>query len=266
MSINKYLKELNNLGKENVEDLLRYAYLIKKAVTPSDETFSLFFSEHLLIDKPKFLVGGDFYWVKIFKNKIYLVLADCTGHNIKGALLSLLGMKVLDNIFEKELKGTDEYLYEFKSIMDKILLSTKEYNFEDGIDITICCYDHETKFLQFSSSYGFIFHITEGNYEFFKGDRIPIGYYASATDDKFFNKYEISLKNNDIIYLCTDGIIDQFGGPERKKFTAKRFGHLLIDISNYNMQKQKEILEKTLEDWQGNNVQVDDITVIGLKV
>jgi len=265
MNLDKYLLEINTYA-ENEEDLSRYAFLIKKAVMPSTDIFSMYFSEYLLIDKPKFLVGGDFYWIKNFNNKIYFALADCTGHKIKGALLSLLGIKVLDTIFQKELNGTDQYLYEFKSIIDEIMLSTKQYNFEDGIDITLCCFNNETKVLQFSSSYGIIYHITEGNYEFFKGDRIPIGYYSYPVKDKYFTKNEILLKNNDIIYLCTDGIIDQFGGPDKKKFTAKRLGHLLIDISNYNMKRQKELIEKTYTDWKDDNIQVDDITVIGLKV
>jgi len=264
MNLHKYFNELN-IEVDKAENLERYAYLIKKAVMPSDNIFSLFFKEYLVLDKPKFLVGGDFYWVKILNGKIYFAVADCTGHKIKGALLSLLSIKVLDNIFEKELNSTDEYLNEFKNLMDKILLSTREYNFEDGVDITICSFDQKSQILQFSSSFGMIYYITEVNYEFYKGDKIPIGYYSSSIKDKYFTRNEIKLNNNDIVYLCTDGIIDQFGGPYHKKFTAKRLGHLLVDIAKYNMEKQKIIIEQTFNEWKGNNVQVDDYTIIGLR-
>ncbi len=256
--VEKYTREIS--------DHLTYASIIQSAVLSLQSVFEENFEEHFIYFKPKRIVSGDFYWTTRKGNKIFLAVADCTGHGVQGAFISLLGMIFLNEIVNKmQLEYTDEILSQLREKLSRNL-SGNDLTFEaqDGMDIALCIIDRESMDLQFSGAFSPLFIISSNNLEVLRGDRIPIGY--SMKDDVYFSRHHFKLHEGDIIYLLTDGYCDQLGGESRKKFMTKRFNHLLLDIYKYPLEKQKEWLDKTLIDWMGDNDQVDDITVIGVKI
>lgn len=249
-----------------ISDNITYASIIQSAVLSLQSVFDESFEEHFIYFKPKRIVSGDFYWTTRRDNKIFLAVADCTGHGVQGAFISLLGMTFLNEIVNKmQLEYTDEILSQLKEKLSQSL-SGNDLTFEaqDGMDIAFCIIDRKNMELQFSGAFSPLFVISNNNLEVLRGDRIPIGY--SAKEDVYFSRHHFKLNEGDIVYLLSDGYCDQLGGETRKKFMTKRFNHLLLDIYQHPLEKQKEWLDKTLIDWMGDNDQVDDITVIGVKI
>jgi serine phosphatase RsbU (regulator of sigma subunit) len=263
--IGKHNEILEKHTKE-ISDHLTYASIIQSAILTIQNMFEENFTEHFIFFKPKHIVSGDFYWITKKGNKIFLAVADCTGHGVQGAFISFLGMTYLNEIVNKaQLEYTDEILSQLSDKLNQSL-SGNDLTFEakDGMDIALCIIDREKMELQFSGAFSPIFIISNNNLEVLRGDRIPIGF--SMKNDVYFSRHHYKLIDGDIIYLLTDGYCDQLGGESRKKFMTKRFNHLLLDIYQSPLEKQKEWLNKTILDWMGDNDQVDDITVIGVKI
>ena len=251
---------------KEISDHLTYASIIQSAVLTLQSVFEENFEEYFIYFKPKHIVSGDFYWTTRKGSKIFLAVADCTGHGVQGAFISLLGMTFLNEIVNKmQVEYTDEILSQLRDKLSQSL-SGNDLTFEaqDGMDIALCIIDRESRELQFSGAFSPIFIISSNNLEVLRGDRIPIGY--SKKDDVYFSRHHFKLNEGDIVYLLSDGYCDQLGGENRKKFMTKRFNHLLLDIYQYPLEKQKDWLHKTLVDWMGDNDQVDDVTVIGVKI
>lgn len=261
----KYSGALEKLNKE-ISDNYLYAKLIQSAVLSSHSQFEENFSEHFIYFKPKYQVSGDFYWTCRQGKKTFIAVADCTGHGVQGALISMLGITFLNEIVNKmHLEYTDEILNQLKEMLYQKLPGDYDgLEVKDGIDIALCIIDLEKMELQFSGAFNPLFIISSNNLEILRGDRIPISF--STKDSVYFSRHNFSLSEGDIIYLLSDGYYDQFGGENRKKFTTKRFSHLLLDIYQFPMEKQKEWLDKTIRDWMGENEQVDDITIVGVKI
>jgi serine phosphatase RsbU (regulator of sigma subunit) len=251
---------------KEISDHLTYASIMQSAILALQSTFEESFSEHLIYFKPKHIVSGDFYWTTRKDKLIYLAVADCTGHGVQGAFISCLGMTYLNEIVNKmNLEYTDEILSQLSTKLSQNL-SENDLTFEakDGMDIALCIIDSEKMELQFSGAFNPVFIISNNNLEVLRGDRISIGY--STKNDVYFSRHHFKLNKGDIIYLLSDGYCDQLGGESRKKFMTKRFSHLLLDIYQFPLEKQKEWLDKTFSEWKGDNDQVDDITVIGVKI
>ena len=266
---NEQIKKHNEIVERHtkeISDHLTYAGIIQSAVLTLHSVFEENFEEHFIYFKPKRIVSGDFYWTTRKGSKIFLAVADCTGHGVQGAFISLLGMTFLNEIVNKmQVELTDEILSQLRDKLSQSL-SGNDLTFEaqDGMDIALCIIDRESLELQFSGAFSPIFIISNNNLEVLRGDRIPIGY--SMKEDVYFSRHHFKLKEGDMIYLLSDGYCDQLGGETRKKFMTKRFNHLLLDIYQYPLEKQKEWLHKTLIDWMGDNDQVDDVTIIGVKI
>ena len=204
------------------------------------------------------------------KQCIILVAADCTGHGVPGALMSMLGMSNLNDIVQRrEITQAKQVLNELrKQIKNSLRQHGHRDESKDGIDMALCVLDTETNMMQYAGANNPLYVIKENKgksvLKEIKADRMPLGYYPGK--EKSFNNQNIQLEKGDTFYIFSDGFIDQKGGREEKKFLSKNFKKLLLEINDQTMQDQKKILEETLSDWMGDHAQIDDLLVLGVRV
>jgi serine phosphatase RsbU (regulator of sigma subunit) len=264
-------------------DSIDYAKRIQDSILPDTSIISKIFSEHFVIYNPKDKVSGDFYWWTNIGSNTIITVADCTGHGVPGAFMSMLGVSFLREIVEKE-KITNPSLI-LDNLRENIIESLKQKGEigeqNDGMDISIISIDKDKQTLEYSGANNSIFILKKNKIEFnkrvincefksdsisfyeIKPDKMPIAMYREM---KNFNKIKINIEKGDQIYLFSDGYIDQFGGENRKKFRKKPFKELIFANSNKPMRIQKEILIESMNNWQGSSEQIDDITVLGIKI
>jgi len=291
LDITTYQRDTMAKQKQQILDSIHYAERIQSAILPPEEFLSEYFPEYFILFKPRDIVSGDFYWATRKDNKLVIAVADCTGHGVPGAFLSMLGMSFLNEIVNKsESIHANQILGQLRDYVIKSLHQTgKEGEAQDGIEIALCVIDIKKKELQYSGANTPIYLIRKNNtnpvlsperrgisgrggkegangYKLMhiKADKMPIGIYENEV--KPFTNYEIQLVKDDSIYLFSDGYVDQLGGLKRKTLRAKYFKQLLINIQDKTMQKQKKILEKKLETWKGDVEQIDDILVMGVRI
>jgi serine phosphatase RsbU (regulator of sigma subunit) len=259
-------KELEILFKQ-VTDSIHYAKRIQEAILPPSNLVKQILPESFVLYKPKDIVSGDFYWIDKKNEWNYFAAVDCTGHGVPGAFMSIVGYNLLKDI----LKNTDSI--EPSIIMDKMndgvahtlhTNTTSGKKTKDGMDMTLCALNYETLELQFSGAFNPLYIIRGEELIQYKADKFPVGMFIGEKQ-KFTNHY-IQLQKGDTIYIFSDGYADQFGGPKGKKFMAGNFRQLLSDVSKMPIEKQKTLLNQTIEEWRGNLEQVDDILIIGVKV
>ncbi len=272
---NKEIKKQRDIAinqKNEITDSIEYAKHIQNAILPSFKLLDEHLKEYFVYNKPKSIVSGDFYWVAKRENKLIIAVADCTGHGVPGALMSMLGVTFLNKIvLEKRITKTSEILNRLRSNIIRALHQTGSAGeASDGMDIAVAVIDINTNMLQFSGAMNPLLLIRKtGNpgdkYEFIrlKHDIMPIAI-NQMLDAKYTSK-EIELIKGDSIYLFTDGFTDQFGGKEGMKFTYKKFKELLLNIQEFTMDRQKEIIDEELTKWKGNYHQTDDILVLGYR-
>ncbi len=257
---------------KRMKDSINYASRIQEAMLPSAEILNLDFLDHFLLYKPRDVVSGDFYWFKQIENFTFVVAADCTGHGVPGAFMSVLGISQLNEIVAKhEGNSPNEILNELRRRIKKTLHQEGQVGqTQDGMDIALCVIDIENKTIQFSGANNPLYIIrrneTTETYELLetKADKMPIGVHPK--ENQHFTNNEIKIEKNDAIYIFSDGYVSQFGGKNNEKFKTKRFQELLLNIQNEPMAKQKEMLNNSIVDWQGTYEQIDDILIIGIKV
>jgi len=278
----KIEKQKNMLEQRSrdITDSLNYARRIQKAILQTSEQPTDFFEDSFLIFLPKELVSGDFYWFKRFNNQMLFAVADCTGHGAPGAFMSIIGMFGLNQIVN-ELKETNpgEVLQYLNGLFHKSFEQREGSEIFDGMDIAFCNFNPETRELRYSGANIYLNIVRRSNtkpvsniilnqnethtlYQV-KCERQSIGY---VTEKVSFSTHSVQLEKDDIIYLYTDGFTDQFGGPNGKKFRLADFRNILCSIANFPMAKQKDFLLEIFSEWKGNNVQVDDVTVMGIKI
>lgn len=250
--------------KKELTDSIRYALQIQESMLPSENLIKSLVLDYFILYMPRNIVSGDFYWINEIENKIIVSVGDCTGHGVPGAFMSLLGITYLKEIVVNEYITHPAVILRKlrKEVIKTLKQRGKESELKDGMDISLCVFDKETKILEFSGANNSAILINESGMTELKADRMPIGIYE--TMDKF-NLQKIQLKENDILYLYSDGYKDQFGGKSGKKFLAKRFRKLIHEISSKPFAEQKILLEETVSNWKGSYEQVDDITVLVLK-
>ncbi len=252
--------------KEEITASITYAKRIQNAVLPLKDHFEKAFSDHFILFKPRDIVSGDFYWIAEDKDKLYFTAADCTGHGVPGAFMSMLGVSSLNEIFGNENNGLTANRI-LNLLREKIKFSLhqtgKEGENKDGMDMAMCIYHKNKNMLEYAGAYNPLYLIRDGKLEEYKADRMPIGIYHVEKDT--FTNHEIKIKKGDIIYIFSDGFVDQFGGPAQTKFKSMNMKKLLVEISNKPMENQKEILEERFNKWKGNLDQIDDIIFIGIK-
>ncbi len=250
----------------NITDSIHYASRIQTALMLPSEELDRLLPSHFILNKPKDIVSGDYYWVSHKDNRIIVAVADCTGHGVPGAFMSIMGINLLNEIVSKT--GTlraNEVLNELRDHLIKSLGQTgHRYEAKDGMEMALCVVDMESKQLQFSGAFRPMYLLRNEELIETKGDRMPIGIY-NEEEVSFTNK-EIQVRDNDVFYLFTDGYVDQIGGPNKKTFKSKNFKQLLKDIHQRPLKEQKSILEKEHKTWRSDMEQIDDIMIMGVKL
>jgi len=277
-------KNLIQEKNEEINKSFEYAKVIQTAVLPPENELQKLMSDFFILNLPKETISGDFYWAEEKNNRIYIAAADCTGHGVPGAMMSMLGISALNDIISRDdNKKPSEILQELsKNIENSLHQQGKIGETKDGMDISICMIDKLTNTLLYSGSNNSIyisrkskFDIEEDKFQKIhtyndcsllelKPDKIFIGYNAKKglkfTDKRF------DLEKEDIIYMFSDGYVDQFGGTNKKKYKYNRFRELIAKTSLIsNMEEQRKVLCDELNQWKGNIEQIDDILIIGIK-
>jgi serine phosphatase RsbU (regulator of sigma subunit) len=260
----------DKIEKQNLEIQagIRYASLIQKAVLPYTEEIENLFAGYFIMYEPRDIVSGDFYWLKHIGKKVFLVAADCTGHGVPGGFLSMLGISFLNEILSET--NFSQHPISAGQILDKLrekviasLHQSSESKTKDGMDIVLVIIDQETLNMEFAGAYNPLFLLRGDDVIEIKADRMPIGYYRIR---KNFETQIVQLQKDDCLYMFSDGLIDQFGGPDKQRFMRTRFKQLISEVHDLSMEEQKSIIEEIFMRWQAENSRVDDILLMGVKI
>ncbi len=249
---------------QEISDSIHYASRIQSAILPPVEYIAETLPSHFILDKPRDIVSGDFYWLARKENRVIVAVADCTGHGVPGAFMSMLGVAFLNEIInQNDNLNANDILNKLRENVIKSLHQTgKAGEATDGMDIALCIISNNK--LQYAGANNPLYFIRDKNLTEIKADKMPISIHIN--DNVSFTNHELDIKEGDMIYLFTDGYVDQFGGEKGKKFKFNQFKKLLLDICDKHPEEQKNILDKTLIAWQGKFKQIDDILIMGIKI
>lgn len=253
---------------EQVKDSILYAKRIQEAILPSREEIDNALKNSMVLFRPKDIVSGDFYWFSEKEDMVIIAAADCTGHGVPGALMSMIGSSLLNEIVnEKGMTEPNEVLLALKHGVIRALNKQPSGSGEqtkDGMDIALCCIPKKGNTIKYAGAYNPLWMVREGEIIEYPGDRQPVGFFGDNLDTPYTN-HTIEVRPNDAIYIFSDGYADQFGGENGKKFKYSQFKKLLVDIQDKPMSNQRQILNTTIENWMGEEEQIDDILVIGIR-
>ncbi len=287
------------MKNKDIIDSINYAKRIQDAILPSEEVFKQSLKNTFVLFNPKDIVSGDFYWMYNIQSNltkeerlaelegtIFFAAADCTGHGVPGAFMSIVGHNLLDKIVgEYHVTSPAEILnYLNKGVSETLRQSAEQANIKDGMDISLCAYNSKTKILEYAGAYNPLYIISKNALVNIKGealeptmedatglklyevkaDRFPIGNYTDEV--KQFTNHAFKMHQGDTVYLFSDGYADQFGGTHGKKFRYKQFKELLLAINAQSMEMQKVEMQKVFTEWKGSLEQIDDVIVIGSRV
>lgn len=251
---------------KNIEDSLKYAQRIQTALFTTPREMRALFPESFIFQRPKDIVSGDFYWARKINGKVMFSVADCTGHGVPGAFMSLIGLEFFRQIVvEKQILQPATILNEMNHYFDIVFGNLEELSLKDGMDLAFCAYDYEKRTLEYAGAFNSVYIIRNNEILVVKGDRIIVGPDFGIQRGLFQNKL-MKLEENDVLYMFSDGYADQFGGPEGKKYKYRRFRHLLMTIHKLPMEEQHRKLEESINEWMGGrHDQIDDQMVIGIR-
>lgn len=266
---NKLLETQKNeieAQKKEIQDSINYAQNIQSAVLPDTGEIEKHFNDMFVFYKPKDVVSGDFFWFSKTKDSVLIAAADCTGHGVPGAFMSMIGSYELSNsVSERGIVEPDKILSHINfSLKKRLKQSETQSNNKDGMDIVLCSFDLKNMLLQYAGANRPLYIMRDGLPIEFAPTKAAIGGYTD--DSKQFNNNVIPLQKGDCVYMYTDGYSDQFGGDKNKKLTTKNFKSLLRSVASLNMKEQYKALEKYFYEWKGNFEQLDDILVIGIRI
>ncbi len=273
-------KNIVEAQKQEIEDSILYAKRIQNAVLPADKYADSILGEHFIVFRPKDVVSGDFYWATKTEEWTVITVADCTGHGVPGAFMSMLGISFLNEIVrKKDVTNVGEVLNHLRiSVIDALKQTGESGSQKDGMDMSIVAIHKTRKRMVFAGANNPLWIIRQGAQsqsfedksdmvQAIKADSMPVAVYLRMDD---FTNHEIELNKGDQLYMFSDGFPDQFGGSKGKKFMYKKFKRLIAETSALTMKQQGKTIEKELDKWMNGNVekynQIDDITVVGLKI
>jgi len=273
-TIDLYEKRLNELldnhliikqQKDNIIESIRYAERIQNAALTPPEVIESMLPEHFIFFKPKDIVSGDYYWMTQIENKTIVAVADCTGHGVPGAFMSMLGISILNQyVNDKSIPPANIILDQLREQIKKSLRQ-KDFNSEtrDGMDMALVIFDFEHQKLEFAGANNPLIIIRNNELIKLEADKMPVG--VHVIDNQLFRLTEFDIMKNDCFYAFSDGFVDQIGGENSRKFLSRNFTDLLLKIHIQPMAEQKIILQQTFQKWQGVNQQIDDILVLGIR-
>ena len=264
-AVNALITEKNAIIEKSNKKMLasiNYAKRIQEALLTSKTLINKYLPRHFLLYKPKETVSGDFYYISKVGNKLILAVADCTGHGVSGAFLSILGITYLHEITHNpKILDSASVLTNLRRQIKKIFGTFGSEN-KNGLDIVLCTIDYRTNILEYAGAYSPLWIVRNKKLLEYKATKSPIGFFVK---EKNFSNTQIKLYEDDLIYLFSDGFRDQLGGQLDRPFTKNSFQNLLLKIHTQPLDEQKKVLEKELKNWQNGNLQTDDITILALK-
>lgn len=258
-------KQKDIIEKKNREitDSIEYAKRIQSTILPTDKEISPLVEDYFILYKPKDIVAGDFYWFEKMDDDIFFAVADCTGHGVPGAMVSVVCSNSLNKaVCEEGIKNTDDILDRTREL---VLERFEKHgnNVKDGMDIALCRYNKVSGIFQYSGANNPLYLIRGDEIIERSANRQPVGRFGTS---ETFDRHDMEYVAGDIIYLFTDGFKDQFGGPKGKKFKTSKFKQYLYSIHKAPFEEQKRMIDETFEDWRGERIQLDDVCVIGVRV
>ncbi|MEZ5069961.1 MAG: SpoIIE family protein phosphatase [Bacteroidales bacterium] len=247
-----------------IVDSIQYAETIQSSLLPPPAQLEKHVSEYMVLFKPRDIVSGDFYWISEQDGAVYVAAADCTGHGVPGAFMSMLGMALMNEIVNKQNHiEPGELLNELRSrIMQTLHQRADPDSAKDGMDMVLCRYEPQNGRLQFAGANNPLYFVRDGELTEYKNDKMPVSIYEVMHP---FLTREIKVRKGDSVYFFSDGYADQFGGPKGKKFKYRELKNLFLKHHKKPMGEQRQILDKTFERWKGNLEQIDDVVVVGLR-
>lgn len=277
-------REIVEEKQKEILDSITYARRIQQAMLTSESYFKEHFkAEYFIFYQPKDIVSGDFYWSVAQHNKFYIATADCTGHGVPGAFMSLLNISFLnENINERGISNPANVLTEQRKKIIKALNPTGTENSKDGMDCVLCAFDLQNNILEFAAANNPVWivrklaadtpdssvtsraSVTDAELIEFKPDKMPVG--KGEDNARDFTHQSVQLQKGDLVYTFTDGFADQFGGPKGKKFMYRQLKQLLLDHCHLPLAQQRELIANTINAWKGSNEQVDDMLLIGVRI
>jgi serine phosphatase RsbU (regulator of sigma subunit) len=263
------VEQRDKIEKQN-EDItasIHYASKIQNAVLPPESIFKKELGDNFIFYRPKDIVSGDFYYLNQAGDKLIVAAADCTGHGVPGAFMSMLGISSLNRIISQLPKNANagKILTALREEIKHALRQTgKEGEAKDGMDMSLCVIDRKQKFLDFAGAYNSLLISRKDEMIRHKGDRMPIGIHLKEKD--FFTNKTIEVQDGDMLYLFTDGFQDQVGGEQKHKYMVKPLNQFLHGISGKPAQEQKILVQEEFDHWKGDLPQIDDVLVMGFRV
>lgn len=255
--------------RDSIVDSLNYAKYIQRSLLPDIKKMEDYFGENFVFSIPKDIVGGDFYWFKTFEEKAILIAADCTGHGVPGGFITMLGSLLIESSTGDALKSPEIILRDLNYGLVTLLKQQEKDSIQDGMDLAICLIDRKQKTLNFSGSRNGIYIIhDDGEISNYSGDTVPVGGVYSKRHNPLEREYkmhEIQLKDNDWVFMYSDGFYDQFGGPKNKSMGSNRFKNYLKEAVMSKKTSYNDF-EYFFSEWKGSQEQIDDVLVIGFKL
>jgi serine phosphatase RsbU (regulator of sigma subunit) len=266
---NLQLKEQNHIIAEKkleIDNSIQYAKGIQQAILPNIHELTTHCPQSFVYYKPKDVVSGDFYWFGKVEEDFYCVAADCTGHGVPGALMSIIGIdKIVQAVFEKKISAPGEILSFLNSQIKQVLKQHSDKSKQmDGMDLALLKFNESLTEVEYSGANRPLIMVRNKTIVEYKADKLAIAGFTS--NDQQFNTTKISLQKNDSLFIFTDGYADQFGGDDGKKFMSKNLKELLVSISELSSKEQEEKISTAFTDWKKSYEQVDDVLIIGITV
>ncbi|MCZ2356534.1 MAG: response regulator [Bacteroidia bacterium] len=268
---NKHLEEARHKLQESNQMLLDsiiYSKRIQNAIFKTETELASFFPQSFILFRPQHHVSGDFYWFHERRNKLFLVVGDCTGHGVPGAMLSILAMQLFIRVVEERgimepAEALNEVDFELKKVLKQDYHSSSA-TIHDGMDVIAVCMDLNHKNLKYASANRPLIKISKGEFTKLSGEKYPLG--GDQFQHKNFISRPVEIETGDMFYMNSDGYADQFGGPLNQKFKSRKFYDLLIQISSNPEKEQKEHLFQAFDQWKNTREQTDDVLVLGFRI
>jgi len=251
---------------EQVKDSILYAKRIQEAILPSKEEIDTALKNSMVLFRPKDIVSGDFYWFSQKGDRAIIAAADCTGHGVPGALMSMIGSTLLNEIVNEKgiVKPADILLALKHGVIKALNKHPSADQTKDGMDIAICSIPKSGNAIEFAGANNPLWMVRNGEIIDYRGDRQPVGIYGDNLDTPYTN-HIVEVQPGDSVYIFSDGYADQFGGENGKKFKYSQFKKVLLDIKEKSMSEQRDVLNHIIEEWMGDEEQIDDILVVGIR-